>query len=250
MSNAIFYVNSSHSDSFFIREADHSASSFRKFFNDTDFVLFTDLENFDSENFDQVIDTKFFVPEKLKNAYHKNGQMEAKIRALGNTDYTKTLYLGSDTYAIKPAAAEIFDLLDRFDIVASHAPLRINTELGADPISAVPSCFPELNCDVLGFRRNKATLAFMREWHQLYMEHAFQHAHDQGAFRFLLYQSNLQLAVLPPEFNYRGWYWRPDTVILQNRDTLPLYRKIERGEAISIRQKAKQFLISRLDCNY
>jgi hypothetical protein len=33
----------------------------------------------------------------------------------------------------------------------------------------------------------------------------------------------MRIATLPPEYNYRGWEVRADTVILQRRELLPKY---------------------------
>jgi hypothetical protein len=173
--------------------------------------------------------------------------MAAKILALGDTRYEKTLYLGSDTYAVKPEAAEIFDVLDHFDVAVAHAPLRINTELGADPIAEIPRCFPEMNCDVVAFRRSAATLAFMSRWYEMYVDHAFNHPHDQGAFRYLAYHSDLRIAILPPEYNYRGWSYNEKTVILQNRNVLPVYRRVEHGKGLSLKEKLKVHLRTRIE---
>jgi hypothetical protein len=87
----------------------------------------------------------------------------------------------------------------------------------------VPAAFPEFNCDVVLWRRSPAVDDLLREWRDLYLRNAFGHRHDQGAFRSVVYRSDLRVAVLPPEYNYRGSQLRSDTVILQNREALELY---------------------------
>lgn len=223
MSCTIVYVNSSHENLRYVKEAAVSAASFRRFFPSAEFVLFTDA-TYSNPVFDRVAHVEFVVPEHLADTAHKNGQMVAKLNVLPLIDSERVMYLGSDTHALRPEAGTLFDLLDRFDIAAAHAPHRINTSLGNSPIPDVPVCFPEFNCDLVLWRRHDATIRFLQDWQRMYMEHALGHAHDQGPFRLLAYErSDLRIATLPPEYNYRGRkFWR-DTVILQNRDELPKY---------------------------
>lgn len=68
----------------------------------------------------------------------------------------------------------------------------------------------------------------LQSWKDMYLNHEFQHPHDQGAYRYLMYFSDLRIATLPEEYNYRGTVWRKDTVILQNRDLLPEYLNSKR----------------------
>jgi hypothetical protein len=123
----------------------------------------------------------------------------------------------------------LFRLLDRFDIAVAHAPLRINTGIGNSPLPHVPPCFPEFNCDLVLWRRNEGTIELLRKWEQLYLSHELGHPHDQGPFRLLIYESNLRVATLPPEYNYRGPSVRADTVILQRRELLDAYLRQTRA---------------------
>lgn len=219
----VVYVNSSHADSRYVREAQRSAYAFKQFIPDARFVLYTDSEEAALDPFDEIRRAEFRVPEALAGTIHKNGQMVAKLEALCGLSSEQVLYLGSDTYALKPQVATMFALLDRFDIVAAHAPSRINTSLGNSHIPTIPESFPEFNCDVVLFRNTEGVRQLLREWSDLYLSNAFGHPHDQGAFRYLVYTSDLRIATLPEEYNYRGEIWRPDTVLLQNRQLLPTY---------------------------
>lgn len=223
MSKGIVYINSSHESLKYVEEAERSAASFKRFIPDAHYRLHTDATDFKSAVFDELVPAHFHVPEQLADTVHLNGQMVTKLEVLANSPYERTLYLGSDTYALRPESASMFDLLDRFDIVAAHAPFRINTSRGNSPIPEVPVCFPEFNCDLVLFRKNPKVMDFMSRWRDMYMEHAFGHPHDQGAFRYLAYNSDLRIATLPEEYNYRGRVKRDDTVILQNRHLLPEY---------------------------
>ncbi|MFC1706852.1 hypothetical protein ACFL59_08535 [Planctomycetota bacterium] len=243
MSKGIIYVNSAHESSRYLREAEASAKSFKRFIHDVTFVLYTNATAFHSGAFDHVKSASFDIPPRLQGTDHKNGQMVAKHSVLGETPFDKTLYLGSDTYALKPEVTSLFRLLDHFDLAAAHAPLRINTYWRNSSIPEIPVCFPEFNCDVVLYRKNDAVLSFLRQWRELYLEHAFQHPHDQGAFRYLAYFSKLRIAALPPEYNYRGRTVRSDTVILQNRKLLPAYIARKTGHVTLLRERARGLIL-------
>lgn len=223
MRKGIIYINSLHDNLKYVKEAQKSALSFKKFIPDAEYLLYTDATDFNNDVFDKVHTAKFIVPPKLENSVHLNGQMVAKLQVLCNSPYDRTLYLGSDTYAFRPEAASMFNLLDRFDIVAAHAPYRINTAWGNNSIPEIPVCYPEFNCDLVLFRKSDQVVEFLKKWRDMYMDHTFSHPHDQGAFRYLAYFSGLRIATLPEEYNYRGNTVRTDTIVLQNRDLLPSY---------------------------
>lgn len=203
--------------------------SFQRYLPKADYLLYTDAQGFRSEVFTRVIETPFPIPPALRQRVHLNGQMVAKLRALAALEgYDRVLYLGSDTFALAPEAGSLFDVLDHFDIAAAHAIYRINAAHGNSPLPEIPVCFPEFNCDLVLFRSTPAVHAFIQDWEQKYLADFLGHPHDQGTFRWLAYHSDLRIATLPPEYNYRGDEFRSDTVILQNRDKLPQYLRLGR----------------------
>lgn len=120
-------------------------------------------------------------------------------------DTGKLLYLDTDTYLVEPVP-ELFDLLDHFDIAVAHAPWRETNPVGLAP------CFPEFNCGVIAFRCNDDTRQFFAMWHDEFMRDYNNGAYkkivgffpSQPSFRKTLYYSNLRIATLPPEYNWRG----------------------------------------------
>lgn len=225
MSLAILYINSHHNDGKYVLEANLSAASFRQYLPDARYYLYTDFAGDSSyvSNFDKVIACEFNVPEGFEHKVHLNGQMFAKHQAMLEMSEDHVMYLGADTYALKEDVADMVKILDQFEIALTHAPVRINTELGNSSIPSVPRCFPELNCDLILYRNNDKVRPFIEEWQNAYTDNKFDHPHDQGTFREIMYRSGLRLAILPPEYNYRGHEYRSDTVILQNRFTLQDY---------------------------
>jgi len=220
---AILYANSNHNNGFYLREADQSVSSFRRYLNDATFVLYTNAEGYQSEAFDRVVVTDFVVPPQLAHQTHLNGQMLVKQRAMLECEAEQVLVLGSDTFALKSDVSEMLRILERFDVAAAHAPYRINIASGNSPIPEISRAYPEFNGDLILYNNTPKVRQQIAEWHRLYETNEFDHPHDQGTFRYVMYFSDLRIATLPPEYNYRGPAVRKDTVILQNRHLLPRY---------------------------
>jgi hypothetical protein len=116
------------------------------------------------------------------------------------------LFLDTDTRVCGPIR-EIFEILGTFDVAAAHAPVRLDRRQPASLADRVPAAFPELNTGVIAFRKTAAVDRFLERWRSLHLE-SVQAAEggplgDQATFRVALYESDLRLAVLPPEYNCR-----------------------------------------------
>ncbi len=223
----ILWVNSSHEECKYVREAGRSAKTIRRFVEDAELLLVSDKHH---EDLDPVFDfqalAKFYVPTCLGDKTHFNGQMIAKLSVLKEMTWEKNLYLGSDIAVLRSGITDIFALLDHFDIAVAHAPVRINSSGGKDgKLDGLPQCFPEMNCDLIAYRRSNSIGLFFSEWEKVYSTNSINHRHDQGAFRYLLYGSNLRMYILPPEYNYRGYDFSPQTIILHRREAIPTYAK-------------------------
>jgi hypothetical protein len=115
------------------------------------------------------------------------------------------VYLDTDTHVVAPLD-EVFQLLDHFD-VAGHQLFE-----GHDsPVDGVPDAFPEIQGGVLAFRRSTAVASFFERWQQLYDtfrapdrpdRDAYANITDQKSLRLAVFQSDLRLAVLGPEYNF------------------------------------------------
>ncbi len=132
-----------------------------------------------------------------------------KILWMPRSPFSRTLFLDTDTYVCKDIS-EMFRLLDRFDLAAGHASNRIS--YGSDrleDISGIPEAFPEMNTGVILFRRSHAVRRFFERWLDCYKTYVGKDGtprHDQPAFRWALYRSQLHVATLPPEYNCRFNY--------------------------------------------
>lgn len=124
-----------------------------------------------------------------------------KIACLLRTPYKHTLYLDVDTF-VYTTFPELFKLLDRFDVAAATSPQRIKR-----PTRRIPNCFPEMNAGVILYKLSKGTQNLLREWQRLYERQGKRAgAQDEPPFRQALYESKIQLAPLPPEYNCRIAY--------------------------------------------
>ncbi len=124
----------------------------------------------------------------------------AKVRGMLVSPFDRTLFLDADTYAAADVA-ELFQVLDSFDLAAAQAPNRVTL-----PLDDVPDAFPELNTGVVAFRQNAAVERFLHSWLEEYdrLKPLRPPSQDQAAFRRALYTAtDVRLTVLPTEFNVR-----------------------------------------------
>lgn len=182
----------------FIKEAKRSAVTCRKHMPDIDRVIFTGNVNQPYKEFDNVYK---LPPLKyklwfLKNVHYVNYAF-AKFE-----QYDKLIFLDSDTYMLHPVY-DIFKALDRYDLVAAHAPGRAVCKVVTD----VPDVIPEVNIGVIGIKNNKRMRRFIKEWLELYKKHRdIYRNNDQGSLRDMLWKfddDEFRYHIMPPEYNMR-----------------------------------------------
>ena len=184
----------------FVDEACLSAASVKRCMPDIPITLFSDVPR-SSSLFNQI------VPIVKPTHGH-----EDKILNIAKSPYQETLYLDSDTHMVDDSR-ELFSLLERFDLAAVHAPYRAQYQ-----VSEVPDCFPEFNTGVLLFSKSYKTDLLFARWIQIYREDGikplnwlfpggaslYRHAiPNQPSFRRALYESDVRIATVPPEYNCR-----------------------------------------------
>ena len=119
-----------------------------------------------------------------------------KLRMI-DCECDKCLFIDSDTL-IADNLSDIFDLLERFEIVA-----RQDWGGRSYKLPGVPESFPELNTGVLAFNRNENVLKFFDLWHKYFdlYESEMGREMDQRSFRMAAFITDIKLFVLPPEYN-------------------------------------------------
>lgn len=165
----------------FIREACESVASLKAKMPNLPVTIFAS-EDIKNSNFDQVI-----VIEK-PDYNHVD-----KIKYMYASPYDYTLFLDTDTY-ISANFSEIFTLLDKFDMGVAHAPLNIRGF-----VNGVPESFQQLNTGVILYKKSPQVEKFFAKWLELYKPPNA----DQPTFREVLYNSQLRISTLTPEYNCR-----------------------------------------------
>ncbi|WP_294056511.1 putative nucleotide-diphospho-sugar transferase [Sphingomonas sp.] len=176
----------------YAREALDSARSVRAHMPDIPIYLKVAerklLEGLDTSAFERVEIVEDAPAGPIVKALFLDGLVEDQL-----------LYLDVDT-RICDDLAPAFALLDRFDVAAAHAPIRTCVP-GEMP--DIPAAFTELNGGVIFVRNTPAVRAALSEWRRLYDELRPLSRQDQPSLRKALWQSDLSIYVMPPEWNAR-----------------------------------------------
>ena len=162
--------------------ARRAARTLRQVMPDAQVDLFTD----------QLLDDPVF------NQIHPLGDdfFRPKMEALRRARFVRTVYLDADVIVIADIT-DVFTLLGRCDIAGAHVQYRSRLIGGID--RSVPAAFPPINSGLLGRRASERTEAFMTDWERQVRDTKARY--DQPLLRRLLYNSDLNLLVLPPEYN-------------------------------------------------
>src|SRR6056297_802897 len=152
-----------------------------------------DAHGFDMSVFDKVT---------MIDAPHRR----SKVDCLPMTRFDRTLYVDTDVRFVADVR-DLFELLDRFDVALAHAHTRNREVTTAVWRTALPDAFPQFNGGVILYKSNEPVMAFLNAWKEAYKTAGFRN--DQVTLRELLWESELQICTLPPEYNvrYRKYLW-------------------------------------------
>lgn len=191
MSRGLLYIATGRQH---VAEAARSVASFKAQMPHLPAVLYTDVAS------DPSPDAPFDAVHHLDSPSLTHAD---KILALKRTPFEQTLFLDSDTHCLAPCE-ELFEILDRYDYAAAHAPVRACW----DGVPC-PDSFPELNTGVILFNSNPRFNALVDDWFTIYtrcQQLPEPPPHDQPAFREAAFRSPASLYVLPPEYNLRSCF--------------------------------------------
>ena len=193
----------------YINQAFLSASSIKKHNLEISCSICTDNVN---EAESQKIWDNIIKIEK-SNVEHEQYMLD-KLITLSKTPYEQTLYLDSDTYILDDIS-ELFNLLNRFDLAICHGHNRkkrydiqygILEHRGAKrkvAMDSIPYSFSPVQGGLLLYNYGKDKV---REWIAdlliLYQKKRF--FDDQVSMRELLWNSDLNFYILPPEYNFNS----------------------------------------------
>ena len=122
----------------------------------------------------------------------------AKVDYFHETPYQNTLFLDADTRVCEDIS-DMFDLLDRFDIAIAHAFERARQWYKYN--GPAPKIFSPLNSGVILYKKTDPVVEFFKSWQKAYHEDG--RVADQMTLREQLWESDINLLVLPPEYNIR-----------------------------------------------
>ncbi len=173
----------------YIEEANKSVEILKNEMPDTHVTLITDEERLAANQFDDIK----IIDDSAKN-------MSNKINHLQRTPYDRTVFFDTDIY-VDQDFSELFNLLDEFDIALAHETARFQ-----EMLEDVPRSFSTFNTGVIVYRNNSGFRELLSRWREIYLERAEGREgqmREQPSFRKAIYESDLRVATLTPEYNCR-----------------------------------------------
>jgi len=224
MTNSVIWIASGRT---FINEAIQSAHSVKRHNSELPRILFTPafsdiLVNLgDLSIFTEIIT----LPERESDLWYID--CTHYLRIAFDSLFDKSLLLDTDTY-VCDNLTDYFTILDRFDIVGTHAPGRVT----APSTLNVPNSFPELHIGALAFNQNHVIEKLIDTWLKFYQDNANLYLNnDQAPLRDALwYCQGVKVCAMPPEYCFRfpfGGFARGKIKILHGRSNRMTYKQIE-----------------------
>lgn len=214
----------------YIKEARASAKSVEKHHPNSILTLFTHSSKaIPNGVFSEIV---YFPPPKEK--YWFLDSVIWTYNAIQNFRLgEKLVYLDTDTYVCAPLDG-IFQALDRFDFVGTHAPGRIT----APTVEPIPDSFPEYNIGVIGIKTSGYMEMFLDVWLLQYLSYQdIYRNNDQAPLREAIWNfgRKLHFGTLPIEYNFRfgmGGQVREEVKVLHGRskDYERLEKIVNKGE--------------------
>ena len=151
---------------------------------------------------DALIDifTDVDVPDDLFDQVHPLEQswFRPKFEALRRSRFARTVCLDADMFIVADPS-DILEELRRFDVAACHNQRR-NTDWSRRPWrKEIPAAFPQINGGLIGIRKGPEVLQMIEACEAAIRDENLRS--DQPVLRELLYDSDLRLTILPPEYN-------------------------------------------------
>jgi len=112
--------------------------------------------------------------------------------------FDQTLFLDTDTY-LTADVSELFDVLNKHDLAVAPSPLS------QDLVEGVPAPWTQFNTGVIAYRANEAVHKLFTRWNEIYQKWRVERneVQNQPAFLKAVYESNIDLFTLDPNYNTR-----------------------------------------------
>ncbi|MDP3341517.1 putative nucleotide-diphospho-sugar transferase [Frigidibacter sp.] len=140
------------------------------------------------------------VTDPVFDRVHQLGRswFRPKFEALRRSRFQRTICLDADVIVVADMR-DVFEVLGRFDFVAAHEQRRNTASAMRQLTRPMPAAFPQINGGMIGIRQSPETQAFIDLVERTMIEG--NHGRDQYVLRELLFDSDLRIWVLPPEYN-------------------------------------------------
>jgi hypothetical protein len=176
----------------YVREAANSARTVKALMPDLPIAIATDRVS-------QAQALGLF--DQIDEIHDPRYNFQDKIGPMRNPPFEETLFLDTDTVVIEDCQ-EIFAVMKKYDLAVCHEyyrqEYRFETELSA---------FPTINTGVICFRRSVKWSLFVDAWEEKHVgDYGKLATNDQPSFRWALFHSDLQVFILPTEYNFRPCY--------------------------------------------
>lgn len=172
----------------YIQEAIFSANSLKNVDPQAKITLFTD-KPIKNDIFDEI---------KIVNM-----SLRCKQKCFLDSPYEKTIYIDTDTY-INYKIDDLFDMLDKYEILGCHDYARKRNFPEIPEYMKIPYSFSEINGGVMAFKKSENFTNFINLWNNYYEKYKKFIKWDQPSLRIALWESNINLYILPLEFNRRS----------------------------------------------
>lgn len=177
----------------YINEAVNSVTSLKKSNPDAHATLITD-KKVQISKFDRII--------IRKNNHNSTGWKEGilyKVKGLLSSPYEKTFFIDTDTYFVDDCS-ELFNVLDYFDLLISHAPADSNKIMIEGKY--LEGYYP-YNTGVIVFNKNSIVEKLFSDWIITYKNKFNVYPHDQAPFMEALLNNKVKIYVLQSIYNFR-----------------------------------------------
>ncbi len=182
----------------FVDEAVESLKSLRRFDPDAQATLVT-TETGPVPEFNEV---RVLEPE-LPGESDWTNATHFKVEALQDPPYEKTFFLDTDTRFLD-GCTELFDLLDHFDLLITHAPGDVN-EVSLET-GSLPGYWP-YNTGVMVYRDSPRLRAFFKDWLRCFREKVALYTDDQVPFMDAYLRADIKTYLLQTVYNFRSPYF-------------------------------------------
>lgn len=155
-----------------------------------------------------------FSEEKYRDIFKKhcdyffciNSKLQRpKVEYISQSPFKNTVYLDSDTF-INENISDLFQLLNKYDFGGAfcNARKRENYSKLILKYKNIPYSFSEINTGVMIFNNSLKVKDLFKKWQDYYYKYlSVTNGWDQPSFRVALWESEVKLCHLPPEYNVR-----------------------------------------------